>query len=183
MTRKLTLFLGLTLLGGAVMVFAEETITITTYYPSPYGSYRELTAHQMKIGSNYANAPVVAVNDSLIVQGRIGIGTATPNSTLDVAGDIITNAGITLGGERRTTWPVSSCRWVEGCNRDVYCRISCAAGEVIAGGGCNAISTQPGGGYLSASFPEYWANPPNWFCRAIGPGSVIQFGMAYCCKR
>ncbi|MBI3991478.1 MAG: hypothetical protein HY350_04940 [Candidatus Omnitrophica bacterium] len=44
---------------------AEESITITTYYPSPYGSYNEL-----------------------YVAGNTGIGTSTPVAKLDVRGNI-----------------------------------------------------------------------------------------------
>ncbi|MDD5568157.1 MAG: hypothetical protein PHY88_03010, partial [Candidatus Omnitrophica bacterium] len=34
-------------------VFAEDTLTITTYYPSPYGVYRELRAKRIAIGDDY----------------------------------------------------------------------------------------------------------------------------------
>ncbi|MBU0502754.1 MAG: tail fiber domain-containing protein, partial [Candidatus Omnitrophota bacterium] len=54
--------------------FAEETITITTYYPSPYGSYYNLTA------SN--NVTLANVTGS-----RVGIGTATPGTKLHVFQD------------------------------------------------------------------------------------------------
>lgn len=52
---------------------AEETLTITTYYPSPYGSYRELTT---------------TGNTSLAtVSGNVGIGTANATATLHIVGD------------------------------------------------------------------------------------------------
>jgi len=38
-------------------VFAEETLTITTYYPSPQGTYDELRANKMVIGSFTAVSP------------------------------------------------------------------------------------------------------------------------------
>jgi len=34
--------------------FAQENITITTYYPSPYGSYRELRVQRLALGENYS---------------------------------------------------------------------------------------------------------------------------------
>ena len=34
----------------AVLTFAQESITITTYYPSPYGVYNEMRANKMVIG-------------------------------------------------------------------------------------------------------------------------------------
>jgi len=44
---SLVLFL---LLICHLFIFAEESLTITTYYPSPYGSYNEVRANKMVIG-------------------------------------------------------------------------------------------------------------------------------------
>jgi hypothetical protein len=49
----------------AIIFAADETLTITTYYPSPYGSYNNLT-----------------------VANRLGVGTASPNYKLSVFGAI-----------------------------------------------------------------------------------------------
>jgi len=58
-----TLTLALTL---TFPLFAEdETFTITTYYPSPYGSYNEL-----------------------YVYSKLGVGTTSPSEKLEVAGNI-----------------------------------------------------------------------------------------------
>lgn len=68
-------------------IAAEERITLTTYYPAPYGVYRELRADQMSIGSDYRQA---ALNDgTLIVSGNVGIGTMSPKAKLDVSGNIL----------------------------------------------------------------------------------------------
>lgn len=66
--------------------FAQETLTITTYYPSPYGSYNELTAYRMKIGTTYSGSGITVADNNLIVEGRIAIGTTNPRSKLTVAG-------------------------------------------------------------------------------------------------
>lgn|GEM_PF-5699488 len=80
----------------ALFCFAEEQITITTYYPSPVGVYRELRSVYMSVGVNYSNnsqfcwaggCPATGVVDwltSLIVQGRVGIGTHNSTSPLDI---------------------------------------------------------------------------------------------------
>lgn len=58
--------------------FAEEedmdSFTITTYYPSPYGSYNEL--------STYSNTYLA------IKSGNVGIGTSWPREKLEVGGNI-----------------------------------------------------------------------------------------------
>lgn len=59
----------------------EEKLTITTYYPSPYGSYRELTAYRMKIGRTFSGSGYTVDDDNLIVEGRVGIGTAIDTGT------------------------------------------------------------------------------------------------------
>lgn len=57
------------------LTFAQqETLTITTYYPSPYGSYKELITS----GNTYL------ATDS----GNVGIGTNTPLEKLHVNGNI-----------------------------------------------------------------------------------------------
>ena len=74
--------------------FAAEEIVITTYYPSPYGSYQELRVQRMAIGSTYydrslfcwrtldsscsSSATDPGSNTSLIVQGSVGIGSPQP---------------------------------------------------------------------------------------------------------
>jgi len=57
----------------------EESFTITTYYPSPYGSYNELTT---------ASNTYLATGS-----GRVGIGTSSPGQKLSVAGTIESTSG------------------------------------------------------------------------------------------
>jgi len=83
--RKL-FYLGLIALAGIIIGLAwAEQITLTTYYPAPYGVYREFTT----TGNTY-----LATNE-----GNVGIGTTSPSQKLDVSGqihasgDICTDAG------------------------------------------------------------------------------------------
>lgn len=65
---------------------AQEQITITTYYPAPFGIYREVRADQLAVGTAYRSS---ALSDgSLIVSGNTGLGTPTPAYRLDVNGQV-----------------------------------------------------------------------------------------------
>jgi len=75
----------------------QEQITITTYYPSPYGTYREMRAQRIAIGENYVQGGTyewdeylgdpfhnIDYNADLVVEGNVGIGTTSPQYALDV---------------------------------------------------------------------------------------------------
>src|SRR3989338_5515623 len=74
----------------------EETMTITTYYPAPYGVYNEMRAKRMAVGTNYYNGSAYPwdsgggcvgneiCNADLVVQGNVGIGTVSPTAKLSV---------------------------------------------------------------------------------------------------
>ncbi|MCU0651681.1 MAG: hypothetical protein MUC39_01910 [Candidatus Omnitrophica bacterium] len=78
-----------------------DSIRIITYYPSPYGSYRELRTKRLAIGDDYIKTGVppdkydwqeyatdpmhnIGYNTDLVVQGNVGIGTTMPESNLDI---------------------------------------------------------------------------------------------------
>jgi hypothetical protein len=50
MRLALLLVLGLIFAFGVLSCFAEETFTITTYYPSPCGVYNELQSNRLAVG-------------------------------------------------------------------------------------------------------------------------------------
>ncbi|MDD2679680.1 MAG: hypothetical protein PHO03_02610 [Candidatus Omnitrophica bacterium] len=94
---KVLLFL-VCLFALPALLFAEESITISTYYPSPYGVYNEMRAKRIAIGATYydgAEVPweakdgdggAIDVNADLAVEGNVGIGTTSPTGPLDVYG-------------------------------------------------------------------------------------------------
>ncbi len=59
-------------------LYADEKITLSTYYPAPYGEYRTLS-----VGDTYA-APAAGGNTNLVVEGNVGIGTTMPDALLEV---------------------------------------------------------------------------------------------------
>ena len=81
-------------LASTAALAPDEQLTITTYYPSPFGSYRELRSRRVAIGDNYINrnnacwndpagscaagTTIVNVDADLVVEGRAGVGTDNP---------------------------------------------------------------------------------------------------------
>jgi len=68
---------GLIVVGlclGSVAYAIAADLTMTTYYPTPYGSYRELRT---------LNNTFLAVN-----AGNVGIGLTTPTAKLHVQGNV-----------------------------------------------------------------------------------------------
>jgi hypothetical protein len=90
---RLLLFFPL-LLTCSSLLRAQESITVTTYYPSPYGVYRELRSQRMAIGDDYINGSAycwegacttaINANADLVVQGNVGIGTPSPEQMLHI---------------------------------------------------------------------------------------------------
>jgi hypothetical protein len=77
------LLTALIILSFSSIAKAQDTeeITLTTYYPAPYGDYDGLSATSMAIGETYG---VPANPGDLVVEGRVGIGTASPQAVLEI---------------------------------------------------------------------------------------------------
>jgi hypothetical protein len=84
-SRKSVLFLALFFIAWHPGFLGSESLTLTTYYPAPYGGYVGL----LTTGTGNINT-ILARNG-----GSVGIGTAGPGQKLDVNGSINTNANIT----------------------------------------------------------------------------------------
>ena len=103
----LVLFMGLFF----SLAFAQESLTISTYYPSPYGSYGELRAQKVAIGDNYTNGAqycwagtgvctnIIPAAADLVVEGNVGIGTSNPSTNLDVNGQVRIRGGTPAAGK------------------------------------------------------------------------------------
>jgi hypothetical protein len=86
----LTLLLTLTTL-------AQETITLSTYYPSPFGIYNRLATNSFGVGDNNSSGgieagdspdPAVAGQEGDVwIAGDIGIGTTNPEARVHLRGD------------------------------------------------------------------------------------------------
>ena len=77
---------------------ASEELTISTYYPAPYGVYKELRNQRTAIGENYIDGSQYCWEGTcttqfdsdadLIVEGNVGIGTENPKAKLDIKGEV-----------------------------------------------------------------------------------------------
>jgi len=65
---------------------SDNTLTITTYYPAPFGVYKELRTKRMAIGDNYYKSSDyswgvdIDSNADLVIEGNVGIGTTDTGS-------------------------------------------------------------------------------------------------------
>ena len=95
MSKKKIILLLILLFKFSHLVQAQENISITTYYPSPYGVYNELKAIKVAIGDNYYDksqycwagtcGTTIDADVDLLIEGRLAIGTSHAlNSTLAV---------------------------------------------------------------------------------------------------
>ena len=71
--RRIAVFALTALIFSPATLFAGK-IELTTYYPAPYGEYKNLTSTQ---DASFATT-----------SGKVGIGTSAPAATLDVRGQI-----------------------------------------------------------------------------------------------
>jgi len=102
-TKSLLILIFTLLFSNYYLPSFTKEITITTYYPSPVGIYKELRAKRMAIGDNYYNPSNYSWGDEipndadLVVEGKVGIGTNDPEKELHVAGDTEIEGGVVIG--------------------------------------------------------------------------------------
>ncbi len=94
--------------------------------------------------------------------GNVGIGTANPQSKLDVVGDIKTSSNVLMGWEKIQV----------DCAGAAFCQANCSAGKKIIGGGCNIASS-----YLRRSYP---IDDDSWYC---APSSAVNIAAYAICAR
>ncbi|MFA5008665.1 MAG: hypothetical protein WC546_05535 [Candidatus Omnitrophota bacterium] len=151
MKKNIVLF-GL-MLVAPLCLYAQgaETITITTYYPSPHGVYEQLVTSTLGVGDNddsgtitSADAPDPATasqRGNLWVSGNIGIrtGVAGPQRALHVAG----NNGIRIAPVNVTTIANPQVGDVAVNSTDSTLKWYNGSGWASAGGGTSYVAYFP----------------------------------------
>ena len=101
------------------VVFAQgstqETITLTTYYPSPVGVYNRLVTNTLGVGNNDGDTAITIADTpdpasepgDVWIAGNVGIGTMDTSgpAKLKVNGDIDVDGGIDTAGYFRIIKP------------------------------------------------------------------------------
>jgi len=100
--KKFFLCLSFILLLMPFLARAQEQLTITTYYPSPYGSYNELsTASNTYLATSGGSVGIGTSNPGTaklaVIGGNVGIGTTTPQAPLHISYADYGNPGSTYG--------------------------------------------------------------------------------------
>ena len=185
--------IGLTVIISGLAFAQEESISITTYYPAPYGVYREMRSKRMGIGENYYNNSNVCWGDvltcpggstiipdgdldpdvDLVIEGNVGIGTASPGAKLEVTGSIklssdtpgcdVSNAGV-------IRWTGSD---FEGCDGSAWVSLTSIGLDLVYGMHSSDQCTNLGGTVVTdgadkfcrfnqASCPFGWFEYENW---------------------
>jgi len=104
-TKSLLILISTLLFSNYYFSSFPQELTITTYYPSPVGIYKELRAKKMAIGDNYYNPSSyswgfeIPSDADLVVEGKVGIGTTDPEEELHVAGDAKIENNLNVEGD------------------------------------------------------------------------------------
>ena len=148
----LSSFILNTLFVLPVLLLAEDTLTITTYYPSPYGSYNKLQTNSLGVGDNdndgrLGSGDVPTTVGDVWIKGKVGIGIRDPAQKLSVAGTIeSTSGGFKFPNSTIQTTAVvigpqvyqcpASCRG--SCNGGAWGYYSCT-GQITTSSTCETI--------------------------------------------
>ena len=138
------------ILGLFTLSFSQEQITITTYYPSPYGSYNELQL--------FPHNPAVTNCNTANAQGTLYYDSIT-RSVQVCTFDGTSYFWTAIGGGGAAPAPSTAIYINWQLNIPTGTTVPCDAGDLMTGGGASIATGQ----YIRASFPS---GIDRWSCDA-----------------
>ena len=123
-----SLILFLLALSVTAICFAQsnytESLTITTYYPAPYGVYRDLIARKSFAVGNFSSTEVQNLNPGqLRVKNSIAVGNLTASDVSDLQeGQLYVKGGLRIGSRTgpSTGWAIGKEGEVAYYSGDLY---------------------------------------------------------------
>ena len=139
----------------------QNTLTITTYYPSPFGVYKELRVKRMAIGDNYydpsqhcwpggsCSSPDIDNAADLVVEGNVGIGTTSPSDKLHVIGNVFIPSGSSYwignnadSGDRLRMHQTGTNAYIDYATGNLYFRAGTSVKVTLTSNGNVGIGTE-----------------------------------------
>ncbi|HBL16005.1 MAG TPA: hypothetical protein DD417_04385 [Elusimicrobia bacterium] len=173
--RQFAAALACALVVSAIGILCAETLTMTTYYPSPVGIYRKLVSTAQAVFARDAGDAILVPPSN--AAGKVGIGTTAPVAKLDIQGSIAIRDGTQGANKFLTSDADGGASWTEGGGwpGGSYCVMmnggSCPAGfaasqlNLVVGMNahdhCEGIhwsGTQPGSSECNLAWPSAWVN-------------------------
>jgi hypothetical protein len=109
--------MGVLMITG-IAFSAGESLMISTYYPSPYGSYNEMRTNKLSVGELYNNPAEAIPDNSMIVQGDIRLGNA--NQLCDATW----TGAIRYDDATATVEYCNGSQWSDMTSQGVWCGLS-----------------------------------------------------------
>ncbi len=176
---KISIFVSMILFLGVSFCLAqtEEKLTITTYYPSPYGVYNELQANRIAVGDTDESGGIDAA-DQPDADGQLYTARSViykPQSSLPAFD--VREGELVYSATDKKFYYYDGSSWVkQGAGGGCYVSYS---------GGCLSGFTNMGSagswGYCHISGPAAYFHPPGGCCRPVD--TTIIFGQAFVCCR
>lgn len=182
------------LLSFYPFLFADETLTITSYYPSPYGSYSQLQSNQLSVGDTNGDSQMTSADlPNNTGDIRLKVHTSAPPTEAGLQGEIAyASDGYLYVNNGSSTWVKQG---GGGASFTYYCNLATDAQPTPSNICTNAGGTQ---GYCPAGFRQIYdlgswgycgdASVHGYFFRLPGGGcfsgwGVVNLGEAYVCSQ
>ena len=171
---------------------AEESITITTYYPSPYGSYSQLATNRLAVGDTDGDGSLGA-GDQPNRDGDIRLKVQAGNPASWPSGTI---GQVAYSSAQDSLYHYNGSAWVAsggGISFTYYCFTTSLFGFPVCSDAGGSQGYCPSG-YSQRAVLGYWGNcphpsgpvyyyflPPAGVCAGEPTSTIV--GMAYICSQ